>query len=390
LISPSLIEKTACPVCLEPAGCAACARPGAGHSVCAEYPARVRCACGGPDKVRLDVGESEARCRCCGAAYPVHRGAGYIDLVPRSAVGERTRYADHDFHEQLRVSDAPLLLSARIKADMMRRMLRPPSGQALIDLGCGSGKMALYAAETGAQAAGLDVAPFFLPRASRVVDLVLGDLRRLPFRKASFPGAFSLDVLEHMDETDLRDALLETRRLLTPRGGFFVYTHALEPGVLAPLLRALKRLARFLGRLGLLDYEREALRKSDHKNAIRSHQHFDSLCREAGLEVVERRYYNVLFKNLVEDLLFHMYDHARRSLRRGPTETEHHEESSETAAAAMPEPRFEAPPGRVAVAIGRLLTWLLELDVRLLSGIRNGPFFAVLRPLPAEEVPPRP
>jgi hypothetical protein len=39
------------------------------------------------------------------------------------------------------------------------------------------------------------------------------------------------------------------------------------------------------------------------------------------------------------------------------------------------------------VALGRALTWLLELDVRLLDRIRNGPFFAVLRPLPTREGP---
>jgi SAM-dependent methyltransferase len=377
LISPSLIERIACPVCLEAAGCAECARPGAGHAACADYARRVRCACGGPEKARLAVSDTEARCACCGGAYPLLNDAGYIDLVPRSDVGERTRYADHDFHERMGVSDAPPLLSARIKADMMRRMLRPAPGAGLIDLGCGAGKLALYAAQNGAQAAGVDVAPFFLPRACTSVDLVLGDLRRLPFRKACFPGAFSLDVLEHLDEADLADVLLEARRLLAPGGGFFVYTHALEPGVLAPLQRTLKRFAAFLGRVGLLDYEREALRKSDHKNAIRSHQHFDRLCREAGLSVAARRYYNVLFKAVIEDLLFRIYERARAWLRRAPD-----------AAGQAPEAaRFAAAPGRLTMAAGRALTWLLELDVLLLSGIRNGPFFAVLRPLPTADVP---
>jgi hypothetical protein len=37
------------------------------------------------------------------------------------------------------------------------------------------------------------------------------------------------------------------------------------------------------------------------------------------------------------------------------------------------------------VGVGRALTWLLELDILLLSGLRNGPFFAVLRPLPIDE-----
>ena len=52
MISAALLERVACPVCLEPAGCAGCARP-AGHATCAEYAARARCACGGPDKVPL-------------------------------------------------------------------------------------------------------------------------------------------------------------------------------------------------------------------------------------------------------------------------------------------------------------------------------------------------
>jgi SAM-dependent methyltransferase len=373
LISAALLEQIACPACLEEAGCPECARPGAGHSACREYAARVRCACGGPDKVRLGVEPAAARCPCCATPYPLDTAGGYIDLVPRSSVGEVSRYADHEFHERLRVTDAPPLLSARVKADMMRRMLRPPPGQALIDLGCGPGKMALYAGSQGARAAGLDVAPFFLPRARQSVDLVLGDLRRLPFRNGAFPGAFSLDVLEHLDEPDLREVLLEVRRLLAPTGAFFVYTHALEPGVLAPLQRALKRFTRLLGRLDLLDYEREALRKSDHKNAIRSHAHFDTLCREAGLAVAARRYYNVLLKAVLEDVIFRIYEHARYRWRgrRSPDLAEPPRSAGEAS--------FAPAPGRLAIAAGRLATALLELDVRLLGRVRNGPFFAVLR-----------
>jgi SAM-dependent methyltransferase len=303
--------------------------------------------------------------------------------VPRRSLGEVSLYADHDFHERMRVADAPPLLSARVKADMMRRMLRPAPGQGLIDLGCGAGKMALYAGDHGAGAAGLDVAPFFLPRARQQVDLALGDLRRLPFRKGVFPGAFSLDVLEHLDETDLRDVLVEVRRMLTPGGGFFVYTHALEPGVLAPLQRTLKGFARLLGRLGLLDYQREALRKSDHRNAIRSHAHFDALCREAGLEVKARRYYNVLFKAIVEDLLFRVYECARSGWR-GAGVPAHPE-----GATAARDATFSAPPGRLAIALGRVATALLQLDVLLFGRIRNGPFFATLRPLARTAATPR-
>jgi hypothetical protein len=37
-------------------------------------------------------------------------------------------------------------------------------------------------------------------------------------------------------------------------------------------------------------------------------------------------------------------------------------------------------PGRVAMAVGHVLTWLLKLDVVLFGGIRTGPFFARVRP----------
>src|SRR6185503_12788719 len=123
-----------------------------------------------------------------------------------------------------------------------------------------------------------DVAPFFLPRAAAAVDLVVGDLRRLPFRKGAYAHAFSLDVLEHLDEPGLRDVLVEARRVIGPAGRLFVYTHAMESSRLARFQRAVNRLAARLGRAGLIDHEREALRKSDHRNPIRSHEHFDALC----------------------------------------------------------------------------------------------------------------
>jgi len=242
----------------------------------------------------------------------------------------------------------------------------------VLDLGCGAGKLALYAGRDGARAAGVDVAPFFLARAAAGVDLVRGDLRRLPFRKGAFPRAYSLDVLEHLDEPGVVDVLVEARRTVGPAGRLFVYTHAMESSTLARFQRAVNRLARRLGRSGLIDHEREALRKSDHVNAIRSHEHFEALCAEAGLEVADRRYYNVVFKAVVEDLGLRLYEQARRkrvSSGREPS-------GSGTAAPAP----AAAPPGRLALAAARALTWLLKLDVVLFGGVRTGPFFGLLRP----------
>ena len=369
MISEALLGRLACPICLEPGGCVDCARPAGHASACQPYTSRAGCHCGGPDKVRLAREADALVCACCGARYELH-AEGWVDLAPRAAVGEITQYADHEFHERLGVTDAPPVLSARVKADMMRRMLATAPGETVLDLGCGAGKMALYSAREGAQAAGLDMAPFFLARATREVDLVRGDLRRLPFRKGSFPRAYSLDVLEHLDEPGVGEVLLEARRTLGARGRLFVYTHAMESSSLAAFQRAVNRLARRLGRAGLIDHEREALRKSDHRNAIRSHEHFEELCAAAGLRVAERRYYNVVFKAVVEDLGLRLYEQWRR---RG----------KDAAAPAGPATHgsMEArPPSALLLALARALTWLLKLDVVLFGGVRTGPFFGLLVP----------
>jgi SAM-dependent methyltransferase len=345
-------------------------------------------------------------CPCCRVVYPVRHDAGFVDLVPRARVGAVTQYADHEFRERLAVTDAPPVLSARVKADMMRRMLAPGGGERVLDLGCGPGKLALYAGVDGARPAGLDVAPFFLARAVRDLDLALGDLRRLPFRKGSFPRAYSLDVLEHLEEEEVRDVLVEARRVAGPAGRLFVYTHAMESSRLARFQRAVNNTARRLGQAGLLDHETEALRKSDHKNAIRSHEHFDEICAAAGLEVLERRYYNVVFKAVVEDLLLKLWKGRRRPAGTppptpsppplAPGETGYSSIRGEGAAAARPLPPSPPPqseditprtvgappPGRLVLAVALALTWLLKLDVVLFGAIRTGPFFGLLRPVP--------
>jgi SAM-dependent methyltransferase len=362
MTSEALLDRVACPTCLEEKGCARCTRP-AGHAGCAEYAARAGCSCGGPDKVRLRQEGTRLPCPCCGAAYTIAAGSEYADLLPRAAVGETTHYAEHEFHERLGARDGEPLLSARVKADMMLRMLDPQPGGLLLDLGCGAARLTLFARRSGARAVGVDAAPFFLARARGEVDLVVADLRRLPFRKAAFPRAFSLDVLEHLDEGGLMETLVEARRTVGRGGRVFVYTHAMESSRLARFQRAVNGLARRLGQAGLIDVERERLRKSDHKNAIRSHEHFEALCAEAGLRVLERRYYNVVFKPIVEDLLLRLYERRRQAT---------------TPARSAAAPAAPAPPRRGTLALGRALTWLLKLDVVLFGGIRTGPFFGLL------------
>lgn len=371
MISQALLDSVACPVCLEPGGCALCARPGGDHRACGEYRDRVRCRCGGPDKPRLSARDGALVCPCCGVAYRMRAEEGRLELLPVDGLGDQTRYADPEFQERLHLGEGPPLLSARVKSDLMREMLAAEPGERLLDLGCGGGRLAAYATRDAVHVTGIDVAASFGHEAARKVDLVLGDLRRLPFRKGSFSGAYCLDVLEHLDEEGVREVLTEARRALSASGRLLVYTHAMESSRLASFQRGVNRLARRLGRLGLLDQERERLRKSDHLNPFSSHEHFAALCAEVGFEVVARRYYNVVFKAVVEDLLLRIYEQWRRRSSKAPARQAQSDRADDDG---------WRRPGRFGLGVALVLTWLLKLDVVLFGGIRTGPFFGLLRP----------
>src|SRR5439155_331598 len=227
-----------------------------------------------------------------------------------------------------------------------------------------------------------------------------------PVRRPRVPGAAGDDrrragaLRPRQGGHDAEDA-----RAVGPGGRLFVYTHAMESSALARFQRAVNRLARRLGQAGLIDYEREALRKSDHVNAIRSHEHFEALCAEAGLEVAERRYYNVVIKAVVEDLGLRLYEQARRKRARrteakggrgGPESPPRSIASANSFRASVgglggPESppsliasansfRASVKTGRLALAAARALTWLLKLDVVLFRGVRTGPCVGLLRP----------
>ena len=248
------------------------------------------------------------------------------------------------------------------------------------DLGCGSGRALLWNRDLGADVIGIDIAPFFSHDARQQIDLLLGDLRQLPFADNTFDKAWSLDVLEHLSPDALDGMLAEAARVLKPGGALFVYTHVRKNAPVAAGLKWINTLARQLERWDLIDLRQERLRKSDHLNPLRDVPHLE----------------RVVARGRVPHPAHPLLHADRRRLRR-----EHHDadgRAGDGAPARRARLAGERPPEADAAAIreartaakeriagsGRptrrcaALSLAMKLDLLLFGRIRSGPFFALL------------
>jgi SAM-dependent methyltransferase len=230
-----------------------------------------------------------------------------------------------------------------------------------------------------AQTVGIDISPFFSADARQDVDLLLGDLRRLPFADATFTKAFSLDVLEHLSPEALREMLTEAARVIAPGGQLFVYTHVRKNAPIAVGLRWINALARRLERVGLIDMRQERLRKSDHLNPLRDIPDLEAVVRECGFRIARIRFYTPLVGGFVENIVMRVAERAmaRRAARRLGAEA-----NSDVDARAIREARSAAKDriarSRSTYAVLRGLSAAMKLDLLLFGRIPSGPFFALL------------
>ena len=189
-------------------------------------------------------------CRGCGRPYH-STSPDYLDLRPRVEYAEQTKYLDETLHTDARHERvSPPLLGSRIRNDMLRSFLAPEPHDLVVDLGCGSGRTLLWNRDWGSKTVGIDISPFFSTDARREVDLLIGDLRKLPFDDGTFTKAFSLDVLEHLSPEALKEMLAEASRVLAPGGELFVYTHVRKNAPVAagpPVDQRVRETARKLG-----------------------------------------------------------------------------------------------------------------------------------------------
>jgi SAM-dependent methyltransferase len=324
------------------------------------------------------------RCDTCGAVY--HLRDRYVDMRATAPLpGRETVYTDADVD----LDDPtirPPLLSAGVRERVLRLLLRPKATDAVLDIGCGNGKFVVWNRHAAAHVVGVDPAARFAEQALDSVDLVQADARALPFGPGTFDGAYSIDVLEHLDLAGVRTHLAETRRVLKRTGAYFCFSNTRERSALNLLIDPGRRLSERLHRAGIVDRTRDHLRKGDHVKALET---TDDLVREfarAGFGIDRIWYLNPLLATYVETLAGAV---AERALgRRGAGRAERRN-AGDTRRSNDPPSRTSAAPHSVRdsalrnplVRVGlRGATALLMADVIFFRGVRTGPFFLRAKP----------
>jgi SAM-dependent methyltransferase len=328
-------------------------------------------------------------CETCGTRYE-GPARDYLDLRPHEEFAEQTKYLDEALHADARHERvSPPFLGSKIRNDMLRAFLAPAPGDRVIDLGCGSGRALLWNRDWRADAVGVDIAPFFAAEARQRVDLLLGDLRRLPFADATFTKAYSLDVLEHLSPDALRGMLAEAARVLAPGGTLFVYTHVRKNAAIATGLRWINRLAQRLDRAGLIDLRQERLRKSDHLNPLADIPELRRVAAESGFRITRIRYYTPIVGGFVENVLMRLAEKRLADRAKGaegavgPGGTGARPANGvmtdeEALKAARAEGKRRVAQSRATRAALGALTAAMKLDLVLFGRIESGPFFALL------------
>jgi len=365
VISPRLLALVRCPAC---------------HGTLTGDPARLTCG-------------------SCGQTYG-GPAADFLDMRPHENFAERTKYLDEALHADARYERvSPPLLGSKIRNDMLRSFLAPGPTDRLIDLGCGSGRTLLWNRDWQAQAVGIDIAPFFALESRQGVDLLLGDLRRLPFADGTFTKAYSLDVLEHLSPDALRGMLSEAARVLAPGGQLFVYTHVRKNAPVAVGLRWINALARRLERAGLIDMRQERLRKSDHLNPLADIPELRRVAAETGFRIRKIRYYTPIVGGFAENILMRLGEKYLAERAKGAKGARGAEGAGakgalgaigaegaltdeEALKMARAEGKRRVSESGITRAALRALTLAMKLDLLLFGRVESGPFFALLERTP--------
>lgn len=109
---------------------------------------------------------------------------------------------------------------------------RLESGESVLDVGCGTGTLAMAAKRrvgTSGRVCGIDASPEMIARAQKKarkagleVDFERAAVERLPFADGTFDAVLATIMLHHLPDDARRQGLREMRRVLKPGGRLFV------------------------------------------------------------------------------------------------------------------------------------------------------------------------
>ena len=143
----------------------------------------------------------------------------YWAMTPGTPAAQADRFVEHVLHAHAR---------SREWVDRLPPVPATPD-IAWLDIGTGTGDLAVVAAERGVSVVGIDIAMRWMVVARRRaelagvgVDLVCCNAEHLPFADATFERATAVGTVEHLGEADTM--LRETRRVLRRGGDLHVRT----------------------------------------------------------------------------------------------------------------------------------------------------------------------
>jgi ubiquinone/menaquinone biosynthesis C-methylase UbiE len=105
------------------------------------------------------------------------------------------------------------------------KVLHVDGNSMLLDMGCGTGNYTFTLQQAAKSVIGIDISAAMLGKAQvkfPALQLIRGDITRLPFSSNTFDGALAIQVLHHVKKKGI--FLVEARRVL--RNGAFIAVHS--------------------------------------------------------------------------------------------------------------------------------------------------------------------
>jgi SAM-dependent methyltransferase len=138
-----------------------------------------------------------------------------------------------------------------------QRLTGLPRGAQVADLGCGSGAFTELLRQAGYDARGLDLSPKLIAAGRQKypgLDLIEGDVERLPFPSGSLDGVLLSGIVHHLP--DPRRCAEEVFRVLRPGGKFMAF----DPNRMNPFMWLYRdRSSPFYSPVGVTENERPIL-----------------------------------------------------------------------------------------------------------------------------------